>query len=140
MEKTFSIGQLAKECGCKVQTLRYYEEIGLIPAPGRNRGNQRVYRDDHRKRLNFIRHSRQLGFSLDQIRQILALTDNPDQSCDQVNAIAKAHLDEVNSKIARLRDMQIELQRMISECCADKVADCRIVEVLSNHSLCQSSH
>jgi DNA-binding transcriptional MerR regulator len=140
MEKTFSIGQLAKECGCKVQTLRYYEEIGLIPVPGRNRGNQRVYRDDHRKRLNFICHSRQLGFSLDQIRQILALTDNPGQSCDQVNAIAKAHLDEVNSKIARLRDMQIELQRMISECCADKVADCRIVEVLSNHSLCQSNH
>ena len=140
MEKTFSIGQLAKECGCKVQTLRYYEEIDLIPAPARNRGNQRVYSEDHRKRLNFIRHSRQLGFSLDQIRQILALADNPNQPCDRVNAIAQAHLDEVSSKIARLRDMQIELQRMVSECSADKVADCRIVEVLSNHSLCHSNH
>ena len=140
MEKTFSIGQLAKECGCKVQTLRYYEEIGLIPAPGRNTGNQRVYSEDHRKRLNFIRHSRQLGFSLDQIRQILALTDNPNQPCDQVNTIAKTHLDDVSSKIARLQDMQIELQRMVSECCADRVADCRIVEALSNHSLCHSNH
>ncbi len=140
MGKTFSIGQLAKECGCKVQTLRYYEEIGLIPPPGRNQGNQRIYSNDHRKRLNFIRHSRQLGFSLDQIRQILALADNPNQPCDRVNAIAQAHLDEVSSKIARLRDMQTELQRMVSECSADKVADCRIVEALSNHSLRHSNH
>jgi Cu(I)-responsive transcriptional regulator len=140
MEKTYSIGQLAKECGCKVQTLRYYEEIELIPKPGRNSGNQRVYRENHRKRLNFIRHSRQLGFSLEQIRQILALSDDPGQSCDKVNMIAKAHLDDVTYKIARLQDMQQELARMVRECSADSVADCRIIEVLSNHSLCHSEH
>lgn len=140
MEKNYSIGQLAKDCNCKVQTLRYYEEIALIPKPGRNSGNQRIYTELHRKRLLFIRHSRQLGFSLEQIRQILALTDDPNQPCDEVNAIAKTHLEEVTYKIARLKDMQKELKRMVCECSADKVADCKIVEVLSNHSLCQTEH
>lgn len=140
MGKTYSIGQLAKECDCKVQTLRYYEEIALIPKPGRNSGNQRVYSEGHRKKLNFIRHSRQLGFSLDQIRQILSLTDNPNQPCDKVNAIAEKHLSDVIFKIKRLNDIRKELERMVYECSANKISECRIVEVLSDHSLCHSEH
>lgn len=140
MKKTYSIGQLAKNCDCKVQTLRYYEEIELIPKPARNQGNQRIYSETHRKRISFIRHSRQLGFSLDQIRQILNLTDDPDQPCDAVNSIAKEHLDEVTYKITRLQEMQKELERMVNECSAERVADCRIVEVLADHTLCHTEH
>ena len=140
MKKTYSIGQLAKDCDCKVQTLRYYEEIALIPKPSRNSGNQRVYSENHRKRLNFIRHSRQLGFSLAQIRQILSLTDNPNQPCDQVNTIAEMHLNDVVYKIARLNDIRKELERMVCECSANNISECRIIEVLSDHSLCNSEH
>jgi DNA-binding transcriptional MerR regulator len=140
MAKIYSIGQLAKECDCKVQTLRYYEEIELIPKPERNSGNQRKYSEAHRTRLNFIRHSRQLGFTLDQIRQILSLTDNPSQPCDQVNAIAEAHLNDVVFKIERLNDIRVELERMVHACSGDKISECRIVEVLSDHSLCCSEH
>lgn len=140
MKTLFSIGQLSKNCDCKPQTLRYYEDIGLIPKPERNQGNQRIYTLSHQKRVKFIRHSRQLGFSLEQIRQILSLTDTPNQPCDEVNTIAQSHLDEVTHKITCLQDMQKELQRMVFECSADRVADCRIVEVLSNHSFCHSEH
>lgn len=140
MKNKFSIGQIAKDCQCKVQTLRYYEEIGLIPKPERNAGNQRVYNITHKKRVKFIRHSRQLGFSLEQIRQILAITDNPNQPCNEVNAIAKSHLDEVSHKIKCLQDLRSELQRMVFECSANRVAECRIVEVLSNHELCNHEH
>lgn len=140
MEKVFSIGQLAKYCDCKIQTIRYYEDVGLIPKPKRNQGNQRIYDASYGKRLKFIRHSRQLGFSLEKIRQILLLTDTPNQPCDEVNAIAKRHLDEVSSKILRLTDMKNELERMVSECEVNKISECRIIEVLSNHKLCNSEH
>lgn len=140
MEKTYSIGQLAKECDCKVQTLRYYEEIKLIPTPGRNSGNQRVYSESHRKRVNFIRHSRQLGFSLDQTRQILSLSDEPNQSCSEVNSIAEAHLSDVVYKIERLNDIRKELERMVCACSANKISECRIIEILSDHSLCHFEH
>ncbi|HHS99944.1 MAG TPA: MerR family transcriptional regulator [Thiomicrospira sp.] len=140
MKKSFSIGQIANACQCKVQTLRYYEEVGLIPKPERNAGNQRIYNANQLKRVKFIRHSRQLGFSLEQIRQILALTDNPNQPCDKVNDIAKSHLDEVSHKIKCLQDLQSELQRMVSECSANRVADCRVVEILSDHELCNQEH
>jgi len=136
MPEKFSIGQMAKAGNCKVQTIRYYEEIGLLPIPERTEGNQRFYRQDHRNRLAFIRHSRELGFSLDQIRQILAMTDDPNHSCEEVDAIAREHLREVDSRIKRLQSMKKELKRMITQCAGDKVADCRIVEVLSDHELC----
>jgi len=87
-------------------------------------------------RLKFIRHSRELGFSLEQIREILALSDNPDHSCLQVDQIARSHLKDVESKIERLQGMRKELKRMINQCSGDQIADCRIIEVLSNHQLC----
>ena len=138
MNPKYSIGQMAKAGNCKVQTIRYYEQIGLLPEPERTEGNQRIYRQEHFARLGFIRHSRELGFSLDRIREILTLSDDPSHSCEKVDQIARSHLREVESKIERLQSLQKELQRMINQCAGNQVADCRIIEVLSDHSLCLS--
>lgn len=138
MGQNYTIGQMAKVGNCKVQTIRYYEQIGLLSKPGRTEGNQRIYLQGHRDRLNFIRHSRELGFSLDQIRKILSLNDDPTHSCDDVDHIARSHLHEVESKIERLQEMRKELRRMISQCAGGLVSDCRIIEVLSDHTLCLS--
>lgn len=127
---------MAKAGNCKVQTIRYYEQIGLLPEPERTEGNQRIYTQEHRDRLNFIRHSRELGFSLDQIREILAIIDNPTPSCETVDQIARAHLQEVESKIKLLQRMRKELKRMVTQCSGGHVAECRIIEVLSDHALC----
>ena len=136
MTRHYSIGQMAKAGHCKVQTLRYYEQIGLLPAPARSEGNQRIYSQGHRDRLGFIRHSRELGFSLERIREILALSDDPSHSCEEVDLIARRHLQEVESRIKRLQSMRKELKRMIHQCDGKQVADCQIIEILSNHALC----
>lgn len=135
-----SIGTLAKRTGTKVQTIRYYEQIGLMPEPGRTAGNQRRYEEDELDRLAFIRHSRQLGFSLEAIRELLDLSDCPDRSCAQVDAVAQKQLREVEARIARLAALRVELQRMIGECNADRIADCRILEVLRDHEECLADH
>lgn len=136
MEPNYSIGQMARAGDCKVQTIRYYEQKGLLPKPGRTQGNQRFYSQAHFDRLRFIRHSRELGFSLQHIRQILDLSDNPVKPCATVDQIAREHLREVESKIQRLQSMQQELQRMVTECAGDRVSECRIIEVLADHELC----
>jgi len=136
----FSIGTLAKRTGTKVQTIRYYEQIGLMPEPGRTDGGQRRYGDVELDRLSFIRHSRQLGFSLGAIRELLDLSDSPERSCAQVDAVAQKQLREVEARIARLEALRVELRRMISECSADRVADCRILEVLRDHEECLADH
>lgn len=131
MERSFSIGVLAREAGIKVQTVRYYEEIGLLPPPARTDGNQRRYDGRARSRLNFIRHARELGFPLDAIRDLLALSDRPDHSCEEVDAIARRHLRAVEQRLHRLACLREELTRMVNECAAGSVAQCRIIEVLS---------
>ncbi len=136
MNYRYSIGQMARAGHCKVQTIRYYEQVGLLKKAQRNVGNQRVYDQAQMDRLKFIRHSRELGFSLEQIREILALSDNPDHSCLEVDQIARNHLKDVESKIERLQGMRKELKRMINQCSGDQIADCRIIEVLSDHQLC----
>lgn len=136
MAGELTIGDLGRKTGCKVQTIRYYEQIGLMPEPLRTAGNQRRYDVQHAERLAFIRHSRELGFSLDAIRQLLELSDDPDQSCDKVDGIARAQLQEVDRRIASLRALKTELKRMITQCGGGKVDDCRIIRVLSDHSQC----
>ncbi len=136
MSHRYSIGQLARAGHSKVQTIRYYEQVGLLKKAQRNAGNQRVYDQAQMDRLKFIRHSRELGFSLEQIREILALSDNPDHSRLEVDQIARNHLKDVESKIERLQGMRKELKRMINQCSGDQIADCRIIEVLSDHQLC----
>ncbi len=134
MSRDISIGGLARETGCKVQTIRYYEEIGLLPPPPRTAGNQRVYDLRHAQRLSFIRHSRELGFSLDAIREMLTMSDLPDQPCETVDRIAKNHLGEVVEKIAQLTSLRNELERMIKQCKGGRIGECRIIEVLADHS------
>lgn len=136
MSEHFLIGDMAKTGNCKVQTVRYYEEIGLLPTPARSTGNQRIYTREQHDRLHFIRHARELGFPLQRIREILALGDDPSDSCEEVDQIARNHLRDVESRIERLQSLHAELERMISECSAKRVAECRIIEVLSDHNLC----
>ena len=138
MASDFMIGELAKRTDTKVQTIRYYEDIGVMPKATRAANNRRLYDETHLERLTFVRHSRELGFSLDDIRNLLELSDQPDRPCEEIDAIARAHLDSVESKIASLQVLQEELKRMINHCSGGDVSDCRIIQVLANHNLCQS--
>jgi len=133
---SYTIGHIAKKTGCKIQTIRYYEQIGIMPAPGRSAGNQRRYGLRHVKRLAFIRHGRELGFSLETIRQLLSLVDDPEQSCDTADRIARTQLLEVESRIVRLQALKAELRRMVEQCQGGQVSECRVIEVLSDHDHC----
>lgn len=132
----FPIGWLANRTNCKVQTIRYYEQIGLLPAPPRSTGNRRLYGHEHADRLAFIRHSRELGFPIDSIRKLLSLADDPDRSCEAADQIAQAQLREVESRIERLQTLKTELQRMVKQCRGGRVSECRVIEVLADHALC----
>jgi Cu(I)-responsive transcriptional regulator len=127
----FSIGHLAKATDTKVETIRYYERIGLLPTPARTPGNYRVYSGTHFRRLSFIRRARHLGFSIEQVRDLLALSDQRDRPCEAVDVIARGHLAEVDRKIADLQALRRELDGIISQCGRDTVANCRIIEALS---------
>lgn len=130
-ENILSIGALAKATGTKVETVRWYERVGLLPAPARTLGNYRAYGMAHLGRLSFIRRARDLGFSLDQIRALLDIAGEQDQSCEAVDVIAREHLDEVERKIADLQALRRELASLIGQCRHGKVAECRIIEALA---------
>lgn len=129
-----TIGDLARHTGCKVQTIRYYEQLGLMPEPARSAGNQRLYDRPHADRLAFIRHARELGFPLPAIRELLELSDKPHEPCRSADEIARVHLRDVEGKIARLSALRAELQRMIRRCRQGHIAQCRVIEVLADHT------
>jgi DNA-binding transcriptional MerR regulator len=135
-----SIGDLSRQTGVKVPTIRYYEEIGLLPTPVRSAGNQRVYDEKMLQRLSFIRHARDLGFPLADIQELLGMADDPDQSCAAADVIATRQLASVKARIARLTALQDELERMLAQCSCGTIADCRVIEVLGNHDLCAHEH
>lgn len=135
-----SIGELATRTGTKVQTVRYYEQIGLMPEPSRTAGGQRRYDEAALDRLAFIRHARQLGFGLDSIRELLDLADRPEQPCAPADSIAHRQLRQVEQRIARLESLRGELQRMIRDCDGGRMAECRVLEVLRDHSQCLTDH
>jgi DNA-binding transcriptional MerR regulator len=120
--------------GVKVPTIRYYELIGLLPKPERTESNRRRYHAADLRRLVFIRHGRELGFEIDAIRALLTIQDNPDQSCEAVDAIARAQLGEIERRIDILLTLKAELERMIADCSGGRVAECRVIEALANHS------
>ncbi|MGJ5136157.1 MerR family transcriptional regulator [Bradyrhizobium oligotrophicum] len=128
-----TIGDLAKRTGTKVETIRYYERIGLLPLPARTEGNYRAYDNDQLGRLSFIRRARDLGFSIDQVRDLLDLADQRDRPCDAVDVIAGQHLAEIERKIADLVALRDELADVIGRCKHGTVADCRIIEALAPH-------
>lgn len=134
MQKVVPIGQAAQRTGVKVPTIRYYEQIGLLPVPPRTEGNRRQYSSAEMRRLAFIRHARELGFEVDAIRTLLELQDNPNQPCAQADAIARARLVEVERRIASLVALRSELERMIEACACGRVGECQVIETLANDS------
>lgn len=135
MLKAVPIGEASRASGIKVPTIRYYEQIGLLPAPPRTEGNRRFYDGTDLKRLRFIRHARELGFEIEPIRELLALAGEPDRPCEGADRIARAHLADIDHKIARLTALRLEVARM-TECTHDSVSDCRVIEVLGDHGEC----
>lgn len=138
--RELSIGALAKASDVKVTTIRFYEQIALLPEPRRAANDRRVYDERTLGRLSFIKHARQLGFSVENIRVLLSMADNPDTSCEEANRLAAKQLAAVESKIARLQSLQSELQRMAAAACAGHVSECRVIEVLNDHGLCSGEH
>lgn len=134
--RTMTIGTLSQRSGIKVPTIRYYESIGLLAPPQRSAGNQRLYTERHVQRLAFIRHSRDMGFPLEDIRDLLALADSPDQSCAAADSIASRHLQAVRERIAQLRILEQELEGMVETCHHDCVAQCRVLTILGDHAQC----
>ena len=131
MEKLTTIGALAKATGTKIETIRWYERVGLLQAPARTSGNYRAYDAVHLGRLSFIRRARDLGFSLEQIRALIDLAEDRERSCEAVDVIARQHLDEVDRKIADLQALRRELGSLIGQCRHGNVAQCRIIEALA---------
>jgi DNA-binding transcriptional MerR regulator len=128
---SMNIGELARASHTKVETIRYYERIGLLPAPPRTAGNYHNYSAAHAGRLSFTRRARDLGFSIEQIRALLDLADQKQQPCEAVDAIARTHLTEVKRKLADLTALRRELESLIGQCRHGTIAECRIIEALA---------
>lgn len=126
-----TIGELSQRTGVKVPTIRYYEQVELMPVPARTDGKQRRYGEAEVARLNFIRHSRELGFEIDAIRELLAMSAQPDRSCSEVDQITRRHLAGVDRRIEQLQALRVELQRMVDECERGRICECRVIQVLA---------
>ena len=135
-DASIPIGTLARRVGCKVQTIRYYEQIGLLPAPPRTAGDQRRYGESHRQKLSFIRHARELGFPLPAIRELLALSDRQESDCAQADRIAYRQLEAVKRRMAMLSSLRLELERMLAHRGGHRIRECRVIATLADHGLC----
>jgi MerR family transcriptional regulator, mercuric resistance operon regulatory protein len=129
-----TIGALSDSTGVNIETIRYYERIGLLPAPPRSAGRHRLYEDDHRQRLAFIRRARELGFSLDEVRALLGLTGRHGLACDEVKSMTEAHITDVRQKIRDLRRLERVLSDLAARCRPNKVPECPILEALSSRT------
>jgi Cu(I)-responsive transcriptional regulator len=134
------IGELSAATATNIETIRYYERIGLLPAPPRTGSNYRSYGESHRERLAFVRHARELGFSIGDIRSLIDLSGDPNRECAEADRIASHHLTQVEEKLAQLASMREELARMVGRCRGGLAADCRVIQVLGNHALCETPH
>jgi MerR family transcriptional regulator, mercuric resistance operon regulatory protein len=124
------IGALSKHTGTNIETIRYYERVGLLPAPARSSGGYRLYDRDHLKRLHFIRRARALGFSLSEVRTLLRLSDERERPCAEVRIVADAHLKDVRAKITDLRRMERVLKVTVARCASGQRAHCPVIEAL----------
>lgn len=125
-----TIGGLSRLTGCKVETIRYYERIGILPEPARGEGGHRVFGQDTVARLSFVMHARGFGFSLDAVRALLALSDGPRTNCVAVERIAAHHLDDVRRKLDGLVALERALSGMVEACRAGTTPECPIIEAL----------
>ena len=136
--KTITIGELSGQTGCKIETIRFYEKIGLLEAPSRTSGNQRRYDTACLQRLHFIRHARDMGFDIDNIRELINLSEQPNQDCEAVDKIAQQYLVSVQERIKKLKKLEKELNHIITSCQHGTIAECRIIETLADHKKCKS--
>jgi len=124
------IGQLSEQTDCKIETIRYYERIGLLPPPARTDAGYRLYNDNHRRRLSFIRRSRELGFTIDEIRGLLSLVDGGNYTCNDIKNITMGHVTSIRQKIADLKKLEKTLSSIASQCTSDAKPECPIVDAL----------
>jgi MerR family mercuric resistance operon transcriptional regulator len=125
-----SIGSLSQQSGVNIETIRYYEKIGVMPKPGRSTGGYRVYGPEHVKRLHFVRRGRELGFSLDELRGLLSLVDGHSYTCAEVHALTVEHLEDIRQKIADLRRLERVMSNMAASCTRDQIPDCPVIDAL----------
>lgn len=130
-ESTLTRGQLARATGCNIETIRYYEKVGLIPDPPRTTAGYRIYAATHVARLRFVLRARELGFTLDDIRGLLGLEDATVPTCAEVKARTERHLADVREKIADLRRIEVTLARTAAQCSGADVPDCPVLDTLS---------
>lgn len=130
----YTIGTLARLTGCPVETVRYYERIGILLPPPRTEGGHRAYDEDALNRVVFVRRSRALGFTLQEIRALLARVDDGAYTCAEVRAISVDHLRDIRGKITELRRMEHALETLVEACTGGDVARCRIIDALSGVS------
>ena len=137
VQKFTLIGDLARRTGTKSNTIRFYEEIGLMPKAARTEAGRRTYAEADFRRLSFIRHSRGLGFSIDEIRSLMALSDQPDQDCAEAAMIARRHLDSVKERISQLKMLQTELTIIANSCVGGRADHCNVIGAIAKAELYQ---
>jgi len=125
-----SIGALSKKSGVNIETIRYYERIGVMPVPARSASGYRIYRPDHLKRLSFVRRGRELGFSLDELRGLLRLVDGHTYTCAEVRTMMLEHVAEIRRKIADLRRLQRVMADMAARCTGKRVPECPVIDAM----------
>ncbi len=126
----YAIGKMSSETGVNIETIRYYERIGLMPKPDRTQGGNRQYNTDQLKRLFFIRKCRELGFKIEEIRALLQMVDREDFTCSQVHAMTIEHLENVKMKLSDLKRMEKTLKLMAAQCSRGDVPECPVIETL----------
>lgn len=131
----FTIGALAKESAVNIETIRYYERIGVMPHPVRSPGGYRLYAPEHLKRLTFIRRGRELGFRLEELRELLRLVDGHRYTCAQVRALTLEHVADIRRKIADLKVLERAMTAVAARCSGSKVPDCPIIDALFEASI-----
>jgi DNA-binding transcriptional MerR regulator len=126
-----TIGQLSRATDTKIETIRYYEKIGLLPAPRRTTGNYRSYATEHLQRLGFIRRARELGFSIEDVRELLKLATHGERPCEEVDQLVAHHLEATEQKIAALTRLRRDLRETLNSCQGGRIAECRVIQALS---------
>jgi DNA-binding transcriptional MerR regulator len=126
-----TIGQLGLATNTKTETIRYYEKIGLLPAPRRTAGNYRSYAGEHLDRLGFIRRARQLGFTIEEVRELLKLAAYGERPCEEVDQLVARHLEKTERKIEALARLRCELRDTLDSCRGGRIAECRVIQALS---------
>jgi DNA-binding transcriptional MerR regulator len=135
MSKLYRIGELSRASAVNLETIRYYERIGLLQQPARDVSGYRCYQEQDVRRLGFIRRGRELGFSIDELRTLLELADHPNSPCAEADQLARSHLQQVNERIADLQQMRDVLEKLVG-CSSSNAEHCRLLETLDKRDCC----